>query len=130
MNRPVCLILRSDEHEFFFSLASLWELSSKIRLGKLRTLTSSVASVRSSLLANGITIVPLTYGDILVLERLEMHRRDSFDRLLVAQALRSGFTLLTEETDIRGDAGLRLAWYFTDKSDADVSLLRSLHRPT
>lgn len=42
-------VLRSDEHELFFSLVSLWELSIKIRLGKLRTLTSSVAFVRDSL---------------------------------------------------------------------------------
>jgi PIN domain nuclease of toxin-antitoxin system len=36
-------ILYSAENELFFSLATLWELSLKIRLGKLRLLTSSIA---------------------------------------------------------------------------------------
>ena len=93
-------VLRSDKHELFFSLASLWELSIKIRLGKLRTLTSSVAFVQDSLKANGIAVLPLRYEDILSLEHLPGHHRDPFDRMLIAQAIANDLQLLTEDAAI------------------------------
>lgn len=94
-------ILRSDEHELYFSLASLWELSVKIRLGKLRTLTSSVAFIYDSLKSNGIAVLPLRYEDILSLEHLPSHHRDPFDRMLIAQATANRLKLLTEDANIR-----------------------------
>ena len=94
-------ILRSDEHELFFSLASLWELSIKIRLGKLRTLTSSIAFLHDSLTENGITILAVRYEDVLTLEQLESHHGDPFDRIVIAQAIANDMKLLTEDATIR-----------------------------
>ena len=101
LSRKARSILRSDEHDLFFSLASLWELSINIRLGRLRTLTSSVAFLHDSLAEDGITILPLRYEEILALEHLDMHHRDPFDRILIAQALHHGLMLLTNDADIK-----------------------------
>ncbi len=103
-------ILQSDEHELFFSIASLWELSIKIRLGKLRTLTSSVALLHDSLKENGIVILPVRYEDILALEQLPAHHRDPFDRLMIAQSLSNGLQLLTEDAAIRRYEHVALVW--------------------
>ena len=103
-------ILRSDQHELYFSMVSLWELSIKIRLGKLRTLTSSVAFLHDSLKANAIRILPLRYEDILSLEQLPAHHRDPFDRLLIAQAMTNGLQLLTEDAAIRGYENVSAIW--------------------
>jgi PIN domain nuclease of toxin-antitoxin system len=54
-------VLFSQENELFFSVASLWELSIKIRLGKLRTLTSSIAYLNDELGAYRMTVLPVTY---------------------------------------------------------------------
>ena len=94
-------VLRSDEHELFFSLVSLWELSIKIRLGKMRTLTSSVAYLHDELGEFGITLLPVRYDDVLMLEQLESHHRDPFDRMLIAQAMGHRLMLLTGDVDIR-----------------------------
>ena len=93
-------ILRSDEHELFFSIVSLWELSIAIRLGRIRDLTSSIAFLRDQLGEYRITLLPLRYEDILATEHLDPHHRDPFDRLLIAQALANGLTLLTGDTII------------------------------
>lgn len=90
-------LMRSDEHELFFSLASLWEISLKIRLGRLRTLTSSVAFLHDSLVEDGITLLPIRYEDILAVEHLDTHHGDPFDRMLIAQAINHGLTLLTKD---------------------------------
>jgi PIN domain nuclease of toxin-antitoxin system len=94
-------VLKSQEHELFFSLASLWELSIKIRKGKLRTLTSSVAFIHDSLAENKVMVLPVRYEDILSLEHLDDHHRDPFDRIIVAQAIANGLKLLTEDADMK-----------------------------
>jgi PIN domain nuclease of toxin-antitoxin system len=103
-------ILRSDDHELFFSLASLWELSIKIRSGKLRTLTSSIAFVHDSLAQDGIHILPVRYADLLAMEQLDNHHRDPFDRILIAQALANGLKLLTEDAAIKLYADVETIW--------------------
>lgn len=103
-------ILRSDDHELFFSLASLWELSIKIRSGKLRTLTSSIAFVHDSLAQDGIHILPVRYADLLVMEQLDNHHKAPFDRILIAQAMANGLKLLTEDASIKLYAGVQTIW--------------------
>jgi PIN domain nuclease of toxin-antitoxin system len=103
-------ILRSDDHELFFSLASLWELSIKIRSGKLRTLTSSIAFVHDSLAQDGIHILPIRYDDLLAMEQLDNHHKDPFDRILIAQAMANGLKLLTEDASIKRYAGVQTIW--------------------
>jgi len=101
LSRKARGIMRSDEHELFFSLASLWELSLKIRLGKLRTLTSSIAYLHDAAIDDGLTLLPIRYEDILAVENLEGHHRDPFDRLLIGQALNNHLTVLTDDAEIK-----------------------------
>jgi PIN domain nuclease of toxin-antitoxin system len=103
-------ILRSDDHELFFSLASLWELSIKIRSGKLRTLTSSIAFVHDSLTQDGIHILPVRYDDLLAMEQLDNHHKDPFDRILIAQSMANGLKLLTEDASIQRYASVQTIW--------------------
>ncbi len=93
-------IIFSGEHELFFSIVSLWELSISIRLGRIRDLTSSVAFLRDQLCEYRINLLPLRYEDILATEHLDPYHRDPFDRLLIAQALANDLTLLTGDAVI------------------------------
>ena len=103
-------ILFSEEHELFFSLATLWELSLKGRLGKLRNLTSSVAYLHDELGEYRITVLPITYQDILAVEHLEYHHRDPFDRVLIAQAINNNLTLLTNDANIKLYSNVKTVW--------------------
>jgi PIN domain nuclease of toxin-antitoxin system len=100
LSRKARSILTSSEHELFFSMASLWEVSLKIRTGKLRTITSSIAYLRDELVSFDISILPIVYDDILAIEHLEPHHKDPFDRMLIAQAMRHGLSLLTYDEDV------------------------------
>jgi len=94
-------ILRAGENELFFSLVSLWELSIKIRNGKLRTITSSIAYLHDSLAANSIAVLPIDYQDLLALEQMDIHHKDPFDRILIAQAIHHGLAILSSDSDLR-----------------------------
>lgn len=93
-------ILTSQEHQLFFSMVSLWELSLKIRSGKFNLISSSIAYLHDELESFGISTLPIVYEDILAMERLDPHHKDPFDRMLVAQAMRNDLTLLTRDENL------------------------------
>jgi PIN domain nuclease of toxin-antitoxin system len=88
-------VLRSDEHELFFSLVSLWEIAIKIKTGKLNTIGSSVAYIRDE--------------HLLQLESLPHHHSDPFDRLLIAQALTESLPILSGDRAF-ANYGIKLVW--------------------
>jgi PIN domain nuclease of toxin-antitoxin system len=88
-------ILKSDEHELFFSLVSLWEFAIKIKTGKLNALGSSVAYLRDEMENYSMQLLPIRYQHILQLEALPVHHSDPFDRLLIAQAIAESLPILT-----------------------------------
>jgi PIN domain nuclease of toxin-antitoxin system len=89
--------LGSSQHERFLSLASLWELSLKVAAGRLQGIGSTMDNLRQASAKQAIEILPITYEHILRVESLPLHHADPFDRLLVAQALEEGLTILTAD---------------------------------
>jgi PIN domain nuclease of toxin-antitoxin system len=102
-------ILRSDEHELFFSLVSLWEIAIKIKTGKLNTIGSSVAYIRDEMDAYGMSLLPIRYEHLLQLESLPHHHSDPFDRLLIAQALTESLPILSGDRAF-ANYGIKLVW--------------------
>jgi PIN domain nuclease of toxin-antitoxin system len=96
-SRKAIEMLRSDEHELFFSLVSLWEIAIKIKTGKLNALGSSVAYIRDEMENYSMTLLPVRYEHVLQLEALPAHHSDPFDRLLIAQAITESLPILTND---------------------------------
>lgn len=81
------------------SIASVWELQIKIQLGKL-ALRLPLTDVLRDQETNDLTIAPVSVPDILALVDLPPLHRDPFDRLLVAQARRGGYHLVSQDTQV------------------------------
>jgi PIN domain nuclease of toxin-antitoxin system len=79
--------------EVYFSAASAWELAIKQSLGKLHmTGTISAFVAKAGLLEIAVTT---RFAEAAAL--LPMHHRDPFDRIIVAQAMEEGLTLITAD---------------------------------
>jgi PIN domain nuclease of toxin-antitoxin system len=78
------------------SAASLFEIETKRRLGKLRAPADVVEAVRRS----GFRLLDLTATAAAAAGALAWSHRDPFDRLLVAQARELGMVLLTVDAQI------------------------------
>ena len=79
----------------FLSLVSVWEMQIKNQLGKLqfnRPLAELIANQQKT---NGLQILPVQLQHIYALDALEMHHKDPFDRLLVAQAQTENMVLVS-----------------------------------
>lgn len=81
----------------YFSAASTWEISTKHRIGKLPGVESLIASLASTLIAEGFNELGISVKHAQVSGGLAGHHEDPFDRILVAQALNEGLTMLSNE---------------------------------
>ena len=87
----------AGEHEILFSLVSIWEISIKRRLGKLRMEASTEDFSRSLVEGHGFRQISLSLNEICRMEVLPDHHRDPFDRLLIAQALVNEAIAVTDD---------------------------------
>ena len=92
-------VLRSEENELYFSLVSLWEISIKMKLGRLNALGSSVEYIRDEMNTFGLELLPIRYEHVVQLERLPAHHGEPFDRLLIAQASFESLPIVTRDAE-------------------------------
>lgn len=84
----------------FISVASLWEITIKIQLGKLK-LHISLNELFDYIERNQIEIVQITYDHLIALSKLPNHHGDPFDRLIVSQAISENFTLISKDKGLK-----------------------------
>lgn len=80
----------------FVSVVSLWEIQIKSQLGKL-TLNQPLEQIYQSQSQNGISFLTVNPAHVFRLGILPLHHKDPFDRLLIAQAMTEGLTILTRD---------------------------------
>jgi PIN domain nuclease of toxin-antitoxin system len=78
------------------SIASLWEISIKTALGKLR-INGEYASVIEDVIGNDIEIMPITFKHTVLQHQLPFYHRDPFDRIIVSQALTENYHLISKD---------------------------------
>jgi PIN domain nuclease of toxin-antitoxin system len=78
----------------YFSIASLWEISIKINVGKLQ-LNRPFEDLPTELQYLNAQILPITFADTEFYVGLPLHHRDPFDRILVAQAMNHSLVLIS-----------------------------------
>jgi PIN domain nuclease of toxin-antitoxin system len=78
----------------FVSAASVWETAIKSSLGKLAV---DARALVAGVDASGFEPLPVTLEHAACVATLPAHRRDPFDRLLVAQAMYETMRLLTSD---------------------------------
>ena len=94
LSPTACALLHDPQNELFFSSASLWEVSIKRGLGRGDFLVDP-RLLRRGLLDNDYSELPITSEHAVAADGLPPIHKDPFDRILVAQAMAEGITLLT-----------------------------------
>lgn len=82
----------------YVSAASLWEMVIKIQLKKL---SADPAELAAKIADSGFQELPVSVPHTLALERLPLHHRDPFDRILLAQAHVEHLRLLTADSGLK-----------------------------
>ncbi len=92
-------LVEDPRNELLFSAVSLWEVAIKRTLGR-EDLRVEPRLLRRGLLDNGYVELPVTSEHAVSIDGLPPLHKDPFDRLLLAQALVEGITLLTADAQV------------------------------
>jgi len=89
-------LINNLDNELFFSVANLWEITIKQALKK-KDFQIDARLLRRGLLDNGYNELIITSDHAFAVPALPALHRDPFDRILIAQAMVEGITLLTAD---------------------------------
>ena len=89
--------IESPAHRSIVSMASLWEISIKTALGKLRYAPAEDPDFTDRLRMLGFDLQPMRWEVMLRAKGLPQLHRDPFDRYLVAEALERNAPLLSTD---------------------------------
>ncbi|KPF72539.1 twitching motility protein PilT [Bosea sp. AAP35] len=92
--RDIAAMLENPVADFHLSVASLWEIAIKSRLGKL-PLNAELEALPQVADRAGIAILAIRPDHVVVQLKQDPPTRDPFDRLLLAQCQLEGMRLVT-----------------------------------
>lgn len=102
-------VIGDPRNEVMVSAASALEIAMKAQRGRLKLPQSPERFVPHQLQVNGFQALPIRLEHALRVYSLPDYHRDPFDRLLIAQALEDGLTLVTADTQVARYA-VRTVW--------------------
>ena len=97
-------IFKESDNELFFSTVSIWETAIKFGRGR-DYFTVPPVTLRRGLLTTGFQEISITSEHAMAVLGLPPHHGDPFDRMLVAQAMTEGLTLLTSDKSLANYPG-------------------------
>jgi PIN domain nuclease of toxin-antitoxin system len=83
------------------SIASVWEILIKVQSGKLNFPRPAGPYLLSRLAENRIKKLSISIDHLLAFERLPLHHRDPFDRILIAQSIEENWPIITADPMFR-----------------------------
>lgn len=78
---------------YHVSIATFWEIAIRVSIGKLKTVADPIARA----IETNCRILEIQPVHIQAVQRLPLHHRDPFDRMLIAQAQVEKFVVLTHD---------------------------------
>ena len=90
--------IEDPSNAIHLSIASLWEIAIKVRIGKLELPDSFAAFIRKQLELNSrLRLLAISLDHLAVTTYIPLLHRDPFDRLLIAQAISEDLTIITND---------------------------------
>ena len=93
-------ICQEANNHLLLSVVSVWEMQIKLQLNKLTLSLPLAQLIESQQEKNQLIILPITLPHVLAVQNLPFHRKDPFDRLLIAQAIVEGISVLSHDPQI------------------------------
>jgi PIN domain nuclease of toxin-antitoxin system len=90
-------LIEDADNRKLISVASCWEIAIKAGSGKLDLGESSHSFLPREIARNNFELLPISLSHATTVKRLAMHHRDPFDRLLTAQAMTEGLSLVSAD---------------------------------
>jgi PIN domain nuclease of toxin-antitoxin system len=93
-------LIADGANDVYFSAASAWEIAIKAGLGRIRLPDEAWAFTPQQLERNAFQALPIHVAHAVAVIALPDVHRDPFDRMLVAQAMTEGLTLVSGDRNL------------------------------
>lgn len=103
-------IVEQGGNELLLSAASGWEVALLWKLGRIELQDQPASFVPAAMQAIGITPLAIGFDTAITAATLPLIHRDPFDRLLVAEAMKNGLTIVSKDQTIPR-YGVATLWY-------------------
>ncbi|ABA20391.1 PilT protein-like protein [Trichormus variabilis ATCC 29413] len=91
-------LIEDQRNQRFLSIASLWEISIKVSIGKLELDMTFTELVRQQVYGNAIELLEIQPEHLDELAKLPFYHKDPFDRLMISQSLVESITIVTKDS--------------------------------
>jgi len=102
-------VIEDTSNQRFISIATLWEISIKVSIGKLKIGFAFTELVEQEVYGNAIEILEISSEHLDELVKLPFHHKDPFDRLIIAQSLVEDATLISKDAAFQSYP-IKLLW--------------------
>jgi PIN domain nuclease of toxin-antitoxin system len=109
LGRRARAAIADPANDVFFSIASCWELTIKLSLGKIRLTQRLDRFIPEQLTINGFSLFAVELRHVMGVAELPFHHRDPFDRLLAAQARQDQLAIVSADRVFRR-YGVTVVW--------------------
>ena len=92
-------LVEDPASDVLVSVASLWEIVVKARVGKLE---ADIGEVAAAVEGDGFALLGIRVAHLAALATLPMRHRDPFDHLLIAQAIVEDADFVSDDQNARG----------------------------
>ena len=98
LSDPVRDLIQNEDNRILVSAASAWEITTKVRLGKLPQADVLINNLADYLYQQNFESLSITVHHARAAGRLPGPHRDPFDRMLIAQAICEDLAILGLDT--------------------------------
>jgi len=99
LSQTARLAIEDEANECFVSMATFWEMSIKINLGKMDMAGLLLAEFMDKVDEFNFFTLAISRGHVLANGQLPLHHRDPFDRLIIAQAIFEQMQVVSNDPD-------------------------------
>jgi PIN domain nuclease of toxin-antitoxin system len=113
LSSEIRLLLKDPDENIVVSSVSFWEISLKYSLGKLYLEGLSPEDFVEAATETGFQIIELDAFTSTTYHQLKAtHHHDPFDRMLIWQSIRQGYTLISKDETVHlyQSEGLKVIW--------------------
>lgn len=108
LSKPARRAIEEHEEQWCLSVASVWEMSIKSSLGRLKLPVPANQYIADKV-QRGLHLLSIEWSHAAAVQHLPFHHRDPFDRLIVAQAQLERLHLVTGDPHL-GAYGVPVVW--------------------
>ena len=109
LSREAREVMEDFDNELVLSVASLWEISIKVSIGKLELLREFDQFIPEKLEENEIEILHVELAHLSEMMNLPFHHRDPFDRLIIAQSISENLPVISGDRFFR-EYSVEIIW--------------------